>query len=524
MRIKWTKEAVFAESKKFASLADFSIRGRMAYLIALKYGWLDDMPWISRKYVKRGTWNNKENVIQESKKYKSITEFREKASCAYNAAVANGWISEMEWLEKSDKKPKGYWNVIENVIEESRKYHTRVDFLMGSPSAYATAKRSGLFGKMPWLSATINKPFGYWKIKRNVFSEAKKFKYKSDFHRTASAAYNSARKNGWLEEMIWFKHKNIERAPKGSVHVVYVYIDEIHKFAYVGATNDIVRRDTEHRQRKDDPVYQHFERHHLTIPNYKIIIDGLTIDERQREERIWSLYYKDVLHYKMLNNVNLTGINIGSIGSLASKWTKSNIIKEALKYKSPTDFCRNASGAYDAAVRYKMLNIETFPWFYEKRKPTRWWNDKERVFEESRKYQTFDEFFNNSQGAWSSAQKHGWLKEFTWLKKSQASKGYWQDEKHVIEESKKYNSKTAFFHGCHAAYDYASIHNLWEKMPWIKMRQKERGYWTKEKVLEESKKYHCRTDFEKGSSTAYHKARINHWLDEMIWLKSQKGK
>ena len=77
------------------------------------------------------------------------------------------------------------------------------------------------------------------------------------------------------------------------------------------------------------------------------------------------------------------------MGSLVYKWTRNKVIKEAEKYKTPTEFFTKAAGAYDAALKYKMMNKETFPWFYSKRKPPRWWNVKEHVLEESKKYNPY---------------------------------------------------------------------------------------------------------------------------------------
>jgi len=49
--------------------------------------------------------------------------------------------------------------------------------------------------------------------------------------------------------------------------------------------------------------------------------------------------------------------------------------------------------------------------------------------------------------------------------------------------------------------------------------------WTKERVFEESKKYTSRSEFKKGNSRAYTLARKNNWLNEMIWFEpSQKMK
>ena len=152
--------------------------------------------------------------------------------------------------------------------------------------------------------------------------------------------------------------------------------------------------------------------------------------------------------------------------------------------------------------------------------PPRWWNDKGHVFEESKKYKTLNEFFWNSPAAHFSARKHKWIDEMTWLIREQVPQKYWQNEYNVIEESKKYTSRSDFFKGCHAAYDYAKKHNLWEKMPWINTTIKANGYWTKDRVFEEGSKYSTKIEFKKNSSTAYNIATKNKWINDMTWFVS----
>lgn len=369
------------------------------------------------------------------------------------------------------------------------------------------------------VEKTRNSPKGYWEDKEKVLKEARKYKYKSEFRHKAPSAYKSALLHHWLGEME-FETKVSKGDPRGPIHIIYVYIDEVNKYAYVGATNDMKRRDWEHKNQKNDPVYKYFYGKSLKIPAYKILLDGLTIVERQREERVQSLYYRDVLHYTLINNINLTGENVGSVGSLIKKWTKKAVLREAEKYKTPTEFFAKSAGAYDAALKYKMMNNETFPWFYSKRMPPRWWSVKEHVFEESKNYKSWNEFFLKSPAAHFSARKHKWEDEMTWLLRDQVPQGYWQNEEHVIEESKKYSTRTDFFKGCHAAYDYAAKNNLWEKMPWIKTKVKEHGYWTKERVFEEGGKYSTKMEFKRGAPTAYSLATKNNWINEMEWAAS----
>lgn len=514
--IKWTYDAVINESKKYPSIIEFNKNNPSAYNVARKNGWLEEMTWLERKYAIRGFWQSKENVFTESRKYETMKDFRSGSPRAYEVARRNGWLDEMVWLKRTDRIPAGFWKIKENVFAESHKYATRAEFCESCYLAYISAKNNGWLEEMTWLAKIDKKSKGYWNVKENVFAEAEKYECKSLFHQKAPGAYASALAHQWLEEMN-FKEKD---SGYGPIHIVYVYLDEINKYAYVGATNDIKRRDSEHRREENDPVYKHFKAKEIDIPKCKVLLDGLTIVERQREERIQSLYYRDVLHYQLLNNPNLTGENIGSLGALASKWTKSKVIREAEKYKTPTEFFTKSAGAYDAALRYKMMNKETFPWFYSNRMPPRWWNDKEHVFEESKKYKTLNEFFRKSPAAHFSARKHKWINEMTWLIREQAPQKQWQDENNVIEESKKYTTRTDFFKGCHAAYEYAQKRNLWDKMPWIKKTVKTNGYWTKERVFEEGSNYSTKMEFKKNASTAYAIAVKNKWINDMTWFVS----
>lgn len=414
--------------------------------------------------------------------------------------------------------PPFYWSSKTRVLEESKKYTSRIDFMRGSNGAYTSAKKNGWLDEMVWLSRRY-KEKGYWDVKENVIEEAKKHTYKSDFHRLAPAAYASAKRHNWLDILDMFRHKNIDKAESGPVHVVYVYIDEENRKAYVGATNDMKRRDYEHHTKNDDPLFKQYVAIGKDLPSYKILFDGLTIIERQREERIQSLYYRDELHYSLLNNIDLTGENVGSIGSLAWKWTRTDVIREAEKYKTPKEFFTQAAGAYDAALRYKMMNEETFPWFYSKKRPQGWWNVKEHVLEESKKYSTWHDFETNSARAARSAREHGWKDELYWLTCPQVSPGYWQNINNIINNTKHITSPIELKKNFSAAYNYVNENNLWHLLPWIKFKTERKGYWQiKSNVMNVAKACSSRNDFKKKYPTAYYSAIKNGWIDEMSWF------
>ena len=55
-----------------------------------------------------GYWDVKENLIEESKKYHSRNEFKSNNESAYKVALTKKWIEDMVWLKpKSHKRGKG---------------------------------------------------------------------------------------------------------------------------------------------------------------------------------------------------------------------------------------------------------------------------------------------------------------------------------------------------------------------------------------------------------------------------------
>lgn len=57
------------------------------------------------------------------------------------------------------------------------------------------------------------------------------------------------------------------------------------------------------------------------------------------------------------------------------------------------------------------------------------------------------------------------------------------------------------------------------------IERKEKGFWTKEKVFEESKKYTVLHDFQKNAGSACAMAYKNNWINEMPWIvRGKRGR
>ena len=199
--IKWTYEAVIEESHKYEYKCDFRKNAGGAYQTASENGWLKEMVWLKDKKKPHNYWT-KERVFEESHKYSNKKEFENKAKGAYIKAMVNGWLSEMVWLKPLPLGIISKWTR-EAIIEESKKYTSRTEFAINSPTAYQHAcEDKTIFNEMPWIEVK-KKPDGYWDVKEHVLEEGSKYKNRTAFAAGAYTAWKKAKEYGWIDEIVW---------------------------------------------------------------------------------------------------------------------------------------------------------------------------------------------------------------------------------------------------------------------------------------------------------------------------------
>jgi len=333
---------------------------------------------------------------------------------------------------------------------------------------------------------------GIWNEK-SVREEALKYSRKSDFHKCSSGAYWYAWKHNLLKDYDWFiTEDNIKRC-------IYVYIDEENKYAYVGVTSNKEQRHIAHKTgmfnkhvRDNSPVYKHFTFIGKEVPDPIYLEDDImgSVLAQERED-YWKKKYEE-MGYKMLN-LGPTGAGKGSLG--IGKWNDENIMEEAKKYKTKTEFYKGNRGAHDYAKRHNMLN-ELFE------NVRVYWTD-ETVREEAKKYKTRAEFLKVKPGAYDYAYNHHMLDELF-------DKPFYWTADLVREEAKKYKSKKEFLKCCPGGHQYAYNHNMLDEL------FGKTFYWSADLVREEAKKYKSRTEFHKESGSAYMYAQKHHMLDELF--------
>lgn len=250
----------------------------------------------------------------------------------------------------------------EKIFEVARQYKTRSEFKKGYNNAYNIACKSGLIYEMDWF-ITKRKARGYW-TKERVFEAGKKCNTKKEFQNKYNGAYQKAHEYGWIDEMDWLEDGNIKKLTD-KIDCVYIYRFKETNSVYVGRTICPVDRDWEHRTDKKygkdntDTVFRYSKENGFEIPKMEIIEDNLSVIEGQEREGYWVDYYRE-RGYNILNKMK-TGKGSGSIGAIGrGKWNRQTLKVEANKYKGRGDFLKYASGAYDAARRYNLLD-ELFP-------------------------------------------------------------------------------------------------------------------------------------------------------------------
>lgn len=270
-------------------------------------------------------------------------------------------------------------------------------------------------------NGVVYKPFGFWNNKENCIEEAKKYKNKWELQNKCIGCYQSIRRNGWLDEIA-------EMLYDDSIHYmgynerkncVYVYeFPELMTF-YVGRTNNIKRRDRQHRNgynhkngEKDyDNLYKFAKENEIEIPQPKILEDKLTAKESQEREDRWKEEY--IANGWTTLNKGATGVGKGSLGATI-RWTYEACKKEAGKYIGKYDMRKGNQSAYWASVKNGWIN----EFFEDKKLPNGYWDKLENVLEAASKSKNSKDMIKKFGGAYNSARKYKWIKFLKYGKES----------------------------------------------------------------------------------------------------------
>ena len=160
----------------------------------------------------------KERCLEYAATCSSKSEFQRKYPAARKAASQiDGFFEEITRHMEERKKPAGYWDNIENCLNEARKYKSRKEFNEKSQHVYEKSRLNG------WLDFICEgmeykcRPPGYWNDKEKCHQIALQFIYKPDFIKEYGGLVHFAKKMGWFLEitshMIPKPRKNAKTSP-----------------------------------------------------------------------------------------------------------------------------------------------------------------------------------------------------------------------------------------------------------------------------------------------------------------------
>lgn len=394
------------------------------------------------------------------------------------------------------------WNY-EHCKTEARKYTKRSHFKNQSPSAYGAARKNGWLDEIcSHMVLTRNQKIAIWSDFEECKKEADKYRNKSDFFARNKVAYLQAETNGWLD---------------------LFYLPT--KVALSGWWNDKARC-------RDEALK------YTSISDFIKYANGA---------------YASVLKHGWKDEL---------CSHMTRKWEKKwadkeTCRKEALKYKTRTEFQRCNDGAYTYALRHGILDeICTHMELVHVVK----WNSKEACHNEALKYNTRAEFQNGCNGAYTYALKHGFLDEIcghmevVGNMQKRCIYAFEFDDNHVYvgltcnirrrERSHLTKKKSPVFSHIESTgltpqliivHDYTSKDvagileddtiNIYRKNGWHILNRVKAGAmgslpkkWTKERCLSTLQECSSLAEFKTCFPGAYNSCLANKWMDEVYQI------
>lgn len=331
----WTYDRCKEIASKCNSSSELSKMNSTVYKHILENKWMDLIVHFNKKI----TYDYAKSIAL---KFKFKIDLKNDNSSIYSAIIRNKWYDILENMEKI--RPKDYWSY-ENCINEIKKYKNLKDFTKECPGAIKVIYKNNWNDILDGIRSV--KPRGYWTYDscRDIT-----LKYNSigKFRKENGGAYYVINYNNWNH---LFDHMRI--LPNFYKRLIYVYEFEDNS-CYIGLTCDFDRRYKEHMEDLNSSVNKHIIKTGL-IPNIIFKSDYIDVRDSIKLEGCVLLEYKN----KGFNILNKN--KTGSIGGVNLYWTKERCIEEIKKYKTYSEFRKNASGAHNSSFKngwlYEILDI-----------------------------------------------------------------------------------------------------------------------------------------------------------------------
>lgn len=169
---------------------------------------------------------------------------------------------------------------------------------------------------------------------------------------------------------------------------------------------------------------------------------------------------------------------------------------------------------YNSLVKYEYDIIYFFKFRYLNTNRGRWYEDKKCFYDE----ESLLEYIKNKD---YDAIKRNWYNQEKYIlyKNNRKPKTEWNKET-CYQEALKYKTRTEFARGSKTAYNYARINDWVKDYIWFEVIHNK---WTYDECYKEALKYKKKSDFQNGSGGAYHRAIREKWMKDYHWFKKRVG-
>lgn len=338
--------------------------------------------------------------------------------------------------------------------------------------------------------------------KERCHEEALKYKSRNDFRRGNGST--------WAYRISlknnWMNDICSHMSIVGNMYKRCIYAFEFaDNSVYVGLTYNLNKRSESHFKSLQSQVNRHISRTGLQ-PNIVKLTDYIDVNVAKIKEGEFIEFYR---------NNNWFILNIQKSGGVGGKLkhTREECFDVVNKYKKLYDFRKKELNIYKTIIRYNWDDLLLL--LGRDLKEHGYWT-KEKCQEVALKYNNRIDFFKLDVSAYNKSQKNGWLDDVCSHMNGvkYKNKGYWTKEL-CLEESKKYKTKQEFKNGSPSAYVYC-IKNKWMNETSLCGNKK----WTKEMCLDIIKSCNSKYEIKKINLVVYRIFRENRWniQSEIYWL------
>lgn len=506
---KYTKEVCENEAKKYATRGDFRKNSPKIYDTACNKHWLDEicLHMVGKTKYKAGWWENIEHCIETASLYNSPYELKKAESGCYVSIIKHKW--QEVCYKHMDSWKREYTE--KDLIKIAKRCNTHKEFRTKYSGAYSSAKNKNLLEKicqhMPPLRKNTKSsiPLTFENCKRI----ANDFKSRSEFQKFENGRwYQFAIRNKILDEIC----EHMLR--KGNKKKRCIYAAEFEdNSAYIGLTYFVERRWSDHLRAKNSAVNKHIEETGF-IPIWKKLTDYMDYQEASKFEGIWKDKYA---------KEGWTILNKAKTGSLGGNtgYTLEEVLKEASKYDTLSEFFRGSPGHYQRAYRNGwMKNVRHIcdpKWrggFTE--------DELRDIFS---KFNDITELRKHRHAAIDAAYKLGIIEELTQDYVVKPKKRYVVErftEQELYDIAKLYEYRSEFSNINPKAYHNAKRKGILDKVcAHMKKKSPVRTKvilpkkWTDEAIIKEALKYKTRSEFYRSCVSAYNAAHKSGRFDDL---------